>query len=739
MKKHFKLQGMFSTMLFSYIIILLVPGFLTFGLMAAAYQLSYKNSLTGAAGELERGRVLFERQLEMMDDNAAEFTYDYVLGWILQLREGETLEKNITSVAKFRERLNDRFRDTGILKHYTVLLSNELIFNQNTMVIGSEFYFDNYRSYESLSYEEYREVSFSSDGRTLLPVQDIGSGKSKLRAMTYTYALKKSLRPEAKADAVIQFLIPEEDIKGLFYGLLQDTGSQVFIIAPDGQVLACIAEGGVTDPMMLDTGRLTGDQGSFKQTDGKERFAVTYCRSAGSGLQYAVVIAERVLLQDIKVLAAVLGLLLIGSLLLELFLGIYFSGKYARPLHNLLLNIQRFLAPDQQREDAELPEGKQIYHHLSAGINQLARQNQRIFLNYLYSGAMKQDRQIIKEARYGGIYLGKKQYCVIVLRLSAETDGSALSLEVSDDPRFLAVSWMESNIIVCLLGEEQLEEAAVAAMAARMRGNLAAQNAVIRSIGAGRVYGQESMITFSYMQAQYAAELTDGEYVKYSELSLQQNVFVYPTGLAEKLVNTVKYGEDKQIEQIFTYIYEENTGNRQLSGSMEKMLLSVITATLFKLYDDLVPDEEISRIMQDTSHYPDLHSALMRLQEQFMKARIHVQSSKEDRQEETRQMLADYIDRWYADSQLGVAKAATDFALSEGYFSQYFKEVMGEAFSTYLERYRINRAKELIGFGELDIEQIAVAVGYSSSGTFRRAFKRMTGLTPSVWRKEQQL
>lgn len=86
-----------------------------------------------------------------------------------------------------------------------------------------------------------------------------------------------------KLDAVRgQFLMLEDDIKSLFPGLLQGTGSQVFIVAPDGQVLACLSKDRAADMIALDTSRLVGDKGSFKQMDGKERLAAAQYTGAGA-------------------------------------------------------------------------------------------------------------------------------------------------------------------------------------------------------------------------------------------------------------------------------------------------------------------------------------------------------------------------------------------------------------------------------------------------------------------------
>ena len=91
----------------------------------------------------------------------------------------------------------------------------------------------------------------------------------------------------------------------------------------------------------------------------------------------------------------------------------------------------------------------------------------------------------------------------------------------------------------------------------------------------------------------------------------------------------------------------------------------------------------------------------------------------------------------YANPQFGLSMAAEEFSLSESYFSQFFKNIMGQVFSTYLEEVRLQRACALIEEGGQDLETIAEQIGYSNSASFRRAFKRVYGVAPSGWKKNQ--
>ena len=60
-------------------------------------------------------------------------------------------------------------------------------------------------------------------------------------------------------------------------------------------------------------------------------------------------------------------------------------------------------------------------------------------------------------------------------------------------------------------------------------------------------------------------------------------------------------------------------------------------------------------------------------------------------------------------------------------------------FSTFVNEYRINLACERLadtaGYGHYSINGIGDSVGFKSYGTFSAVFKRMTGMTPSVYQK----
>lgn len=62
-------------------------------------------------------------------------------------------------------------------------------------------------------------------------------------------------------------------------------------------------------------------------------------------------------------------------------------------------------------------------------------------------------------------------------------------------------------------------------------------------------------------------------------------------------------------------------------------------------------------------------------------------------------------------------------------------------FNEFLNFYRIEEAKHMLilrGKNELNIQEIAYQLGYTSLSTFNKAFKDNTGITPTEWRKNNE-
>jgi AraC family transcriptional regulator len=96
--------------------------------------------------------------------------------------------------------------------------------------------------------------------------------------------------------------------------------------------------------------------------------------------------------------------------------------------------------------------------------------------------------------------------------------------------------------------------------------------------------------------------------------------------------------------------------------------------------------------------------------------------------------VAAYIEEHVADD-IPLAALAELARLSPYHFSRSFKRSFGMPPNKYHASRRIERAKQLLANRELSITTIALDVGFSETSTFTAAFHRLTGQTPSNYRR----
>lgn len=82
-----------------------------------------------------------------------------------------------------------------------------------------------------------------------------------------------------------------------------------------------------------------------------------------------------------------------------------------------------------------------------------------------------------------------------------------------------------------------------------------------------------------------------------------------------------------------------------------------------------------------------------------------------------------------------MASVSNEVSMNYTFFSETFKEIIGESFVDYLKSIRINMAKKLLRSSNMPISKISVEVGFNDEKHFSKTFKVLTGVTPSEYRK----
>jgi AraC family transcriptional regulator len=96
--------------------------------------------------------------------------------------------------------------------------------------------------------------------------------------------------------------------------------------------------------------------------------------------------------------------------------------------------------------------------------------------------------------------------------------------------------------------------------------------------------------------------------------------------------------------------------------------------------------------------------------------------------------VKEHVERHLAEP-LSLADVAGVAALSEKYFSTFFRARTGVRFAAWLRRLRIQRAMELLRCRDESITEIAWSTGFRDLRTFERNFKKQVSVSPSTYKR----
>jgi AraC family transcriptional regulator len=95
------------------------------------------------------------------------------------------------------------------------------------------------------------------------------------------------------------------------------------------------------------------------------------------------------------------------------------------------------------------------------------------------------------------------------------------------------------------------------------------------------------------------------------------------------------------------------------------------------------------------------------------------------------------IERLHSDSDADVSLAAlaSEAGLSRFHFCRAFKESTGLSPHAWLRQHRLEQAMNMLRDTDASVVSVAAALGYASQTAFAAAFRKLTGETPSDWRR----
>ena len=90
------------------------------------------------------------------------------------------------------------------------------------------------------------------------------------------------------------------------------------------------------------------------------------------------------------------------------------------------------------------------------------------------------------------------------------------------------------------------------------------------------------------------------------------------------------------------------------------------------------------------------------------------------------------------DLRVRLTEAAGKAYLSPYHYHRMFARAFGETPHDFVQRLRIERAKELLARDHLPVTEVCLAVGYESLGSFSTLFRSVVGYSPAEYRRSMR-
>lgn len=175
---------------------------------------------------------------------------------------------------------------------------------------------------------------------------------------------------------------------------------------------------------------------------------------------------------------------------------------------------------------------------------------------------------------------------------------------------------------------------------------------------------------------------------------------------------------------------------------MELYIKNMVCPRCISAVEDLLREQEVPFLKVDLGHAV-LNGGLSR--EQRLKVDAGLQKLGFELLDDKRKQLAEQVKNAIIRSVHHTADAFQKKNLSDilseelgyeyKYISTVFSEVTGTTIEKFQIKHKIERVKELLVYDELSLKEIAFRTGYSSEAYLSNQFKKVTGLTPSQFKK----
>ncbi|WP_405109115.1 helix-turn-helix domain-containing protein [Paenibacillus sp. FSL K6-1217] len=756
-----KYSKVFRRFLISYLVILIIPsigGYMSYSTSISVTQsISIENSVT----QLQKSQELLERRMAEVEGLTRQLAINQELN-VLMSEQGR--DTNVFGIWRAMRNVLTFGQTNDFLQDYYIYLANyDLV-----LTAGSSYRPDHYYEiyhYADLSLEEWKQEILDRTHRSeIKPLSAFVSKGTQSSVITYMQSLPLDSFNNS-SPAVVVVNIDEKIIASMLSGLTGRDGGWVHISDADGNTLVLQGQDDAYVEKLAADPFFDADQVSqFYKDD-----LVITTRSATNGWVYQAGIPRSVLMENANKIKHMTWMITAGALFLGLLAGLVLAYRNSMPINRLLAVMKEQFGKEGSPERNE-------FDFLSGNIADMITKNKLLeteltrqlpvvrdaFLKRLIAGEFESREEIVSAAEQADIALGEGSGYAVILQIKGYSGMDSVEIlnELNAARLLLKQTFAElagpfpmtdigsDKIVILFFSSTEDTPAGHAAGMERLMDQgvqqVFGEYRISVQGGIGEYFSSVTEVSASFEQArqalEYAVYTNHKGIMRHQEVQIENTTYYYPLETEQRLISTIRAGELAEAVRIIDATFAQNLGPRELSMEMKHQLIGEMKGTFLKLLDQKIfmesaLGESVKRQIIDIGTSEPLASIQAEFLELTGELCGYITGKKKDAHTQIIKQIYQYTAEMYADTELTLYRVAEHVERPEKYISQLFKEVTGVNYSDHLIKVRMDEAAVLLRESRYTVDEIAARVGYNSSHSFRRAFKRLTGISPSTYRQ----
>lgn len=539
----------------------------------------------------------------------------------------------------------------------------------------------------------------------------------------------------------------------------------LFIIDKAGKIMA----GNKNDEEFSDIsyGELENASGSINKTFKGREVVVSYTTSAVNGWKYIIVTPEAVFWEKAQFIRNIM----VGSLFVCIFLGGILSYFFIRKNYNPLKEVVSYFKDNSlSKDDLKNNEYGFMKQALSETLEQketirlkLEQQNKALKSSFIESLLKGRNKDVPVHELLTSYNISFKYKCFTVMAVFIDSmdeefwnkdygniDNYGLSrfiivnvVEELINKRFIGYMTEVDDMLVCLVnmdsdGESYKSE--LLPLIDEAKSFMESNYKISMTFAIGSLHESFEGVPEAFAEAlnavEYSRVMGIGNVVFHDEIPRETgNSYYYPVDKEYQLINCIKSADFPAAASIVDDIFQKNFVNNSPSLEIARCLMFDLISTVLKTAGEIEKPEDrgfvekmnpVSELLKCRT-FLEMKNKLLKILEEACE---YVSQNKGQTDYRVRDMAVEIIEKNFSDPNLGIASIAEQVGRHPYYISRVFKEQTGEGILEYINRIRINQAKELLKENVWNQEEIAQKVGYTNVRTFQRAFKKHEGTSP---------